>query len=205
VVELGDSVVGSSAQDLDRTQHAEACVQRVIAALGRIDVALLAQGSLGDQLESERSLEVAEQIALTNYAGVIALLIPLANQLEAQRSGHLAVMSSVAADRGRPRNYTYAAAKSAVNIYLQGVRSRLFSAGVQVHTLKLGPTHTPMTTSHPKNGLFSDSSVVAKHIVRAIDRGRAEAYVPPFWRYIMWIVRNLPEPIFQRIASLSGR
>lgn len=203
--ELGACVVGSASQDFDHTQQAQACVDRVVQALGQIDVALIAHGLLGDQIESERSVEVAEQITHTNYVSVMALCIPLANQLEAQRAGHLAVMSSVAADRGRPRNYTYAAAKSALNVYLQGVRSRLYRAGVQVHTLKLGPVDTPMTVDHTKSRLFSSSEDVARGIVRAIDRGVTEAYVPSYWRVIMGIVRNTPEALFQRVSGLSGR
>lgn len=203
--ELGPAVVASITQDFDLTHEADACVARAVAALGAIDVALIAHGALGDQLASERDVSVAEQLARTNYLSVMALVIPLANHLEARQAGHLAVMSSVAADRGRPRNYTYAAAKAAINVLLQGVRSRLYAAGVQVHTLKLGPVITPMTESHPKNGLFAKSEDVAQGIVAAIDKGKAEVYVPGFWRYIMLVVRNLPEPLFQRAGSLSGR
>lgn len=203
--ELGATVVGRAIQDFDRTDEAESCVARAVATLGQLDVALIAHGLLGDQLESERSVDAAEQIARTNYVSVMALCIPLANHFEICRAGHLAVMSSVAADRGRPRNYTYAAAKSALNIYLQGVRSRLYRAGVQVHTLKLGPVITPMTDGHRKNLLFSRSEDVARGIVDAIDRGATEAYVPGYWRGIMTIVRNTPEALFQRVSGLVER
>ncbi|HEX4354527.1 MAG TPA: SDR family NAD(P)-dependent oxidoreductase, partial [Polyangiales bacterium] len=107
--------------------------------------------------------------------------------------------------RGRPRNYTYAAAKSALNTYLQGVRSRLYRSGVKVHTIKLGPVDSPMTVDHPKNALFTSPERAARGVVRAIDRGAAEAFVPGFWRVIMPIVRNMPEAIFQRVGALSGR
>jgi short-subunit dehydrogenase len=180
-------------------------VRAALTALGRVDVALIAHGLLGDQQQSEHELTEAEQIARTNYLSVVALLIPLGNQLEQQRSGHLVVLSSVAAERGRPRNYTYAAAKSALNTYLQGLRSRLYPAGVQVHTIKLGPVDTPMTVSHAKTWLFARAPSVAKQIVAAIDAGEAEAFVPKFWRPIMFTVRNLPEFVFQRVAALSRR
>jgi short-subunit dehydrogenase len=202
---LGDTVVGYAQQDFDATTEAAACVGEAIEALGGIDIALIAHGLLGDQRESERSLEAAEQIARTNYLSVMALIIPLANYFEQRGSGHLAVLSTVAADRGRPRNYTYAAAKSALNTYLQGVRSRLYPRGVQVHTIKLGPVDTPMTVEHEKNLLFAKAPAVARGIARAIDRGVAEAYVPRFWQPIMFGVRNLPELVFQRVRGLAGR
>lgn len=203
--ELGDAVVSTAVQDFDDTDAAERCVAAAHAALGRIDVALIAHGLLGDQHKSERDFGEAEQIARTNYLSVVALLIPLANVLQEQRGGHLVVLSTVAAERGRPRNFTYAAAKSALNTYLQGVRSRLYPAGVKVHTIKLGPVDTPMTVSHKKNWLFAQADEVGREIVRAIDRGAPQAYVPRFWRPIMFTVRNLPEFVFQRIGALSER
>ncbi|HEX5656995.1 MAG TPA: SDR family NAD(P)-dependent oxidoreductase [Polyangiales bacterium] len=202
---LGDSVVGYAQQDFDDTSAAETCVGEVIEGLGGIDIAVIAHGLLGDQLESESSVEVAEQIARTNYLSVMALVIPLANYFEQRKGGQLAVLSTVAADRGRPRNYTYAAAKSALNTYLQGVRSRLYASGVQVHTIKLGPVDTPMTVGHTKNLLFARAPDVARGIVRVIERGQAEAYVPRFWQPVMFAVRNLPELVFQRVRGLSGR
>lgn len=180
-------------------------VDAAIAALGRVDVALVAHGDLGDQLASERSFDEAERILRVNFTSVVSLLIPLANHMEATRSGRLAVITSVAGDRGRPRNYTYGAAKGALNVYLQGLRTRLYAADVSVTTLKLGPVDSPMTTTHGKHALFGKPPAVAQGIVRAIDAGADEAYVPSFWRAIMPIVRNTPEPLFQRLPFLSGR
>jgi short-subunit dehydrogenase len=205
LAELQPYVVGSAQQDFDLIGDADACVQRAVAALGSIDVAVIAHGVLGDQLESESNVGVAEQIARTTYLSVMALIIPLANLLEAQRSGHLVVFSTVAAERGRPRNFTYAAAKSALNIYLQGVRSRLYPANVQVHTIKLGPVDTPMSATHKKNLLFARVDDVAAQVVRVVQRGQQEAYVPAYWRGIMFAVRNIPEFVFQRIGALSRR
>lgn len=203
--ELGDHVVGSAASDFDDLTAAQDSVKQAIDALGGIDVAVIAHGLLGDQLQSERDVGVAQQILHTNAQSVIALLVPLANHMEQARGGRLAVLSSVAADRGRPRNYTYGAAKSALNTYLQGLRSRLRPAGVTVHTLKLGPVDTPMTADHDKNPLFATSERAARDIVAALDRRVAEAYVPWFWRGIMAVVRPMPEAVFQRLPFLSGR
>jgi decaprenylphospho-beta-D-erythro-pentofuranosid-2-ulose 2-reductase len=203
--ELGPSIAGTAVQDFDDTHAAQACVERAAQVLGPIDVAIIAHGLLGDQRASELDIDIAEQIARTNYLSVIALVIPLANHFEARAKGHLVVLSSVAAERGRPRNYSYAAAKSALNTYLQGVRSRLYSANVQVHSIKLGPVDTPMTATHTKTALFARSPQVARGIVSAVERGLAEAYVPGFWRAIMLVVRNLPEGVLQRIPALRDR
>ncbi len=195
------------------TQAADFCqlddnagvIATAIAELGRIDIALIAHGDLGDQLASEHRFDEAEHILRVNLTSVVSLLVPLANAMEAARSGRLGVITSVAGDRGRPRNYTYGAAKGALNIYLQGLRTRLYPADVNVTTLKLGPVDSPMTTSHDKHLLFGKPPAVARSIVRAIDRRADEAYVPSFWRAIMPIVRHTPERLFQRLPFLSGR
>lgn len=182
-----------------------ACVDRAIEALGGLDTVLVAHGDLGDQLESERSFAEAERILAANFTSVVALLVPLANELERRRAGRIGVITSVAGERGRPRNYTYGAAKGALNVYLQGLRTRLYKSGVSVTTLKLGPVDTPMTKDHGKHLLFGRADRVARDVVRAMDGRVAEAFVPSFWALIMPVVRATPEAIFQRLSFLSGR
>lgn len=199
------TVTTTESADLADVDRNEALVTRAISALGGIDVVLIAHGDLGDQLASERSFEAAERTLRVNFTSVVSLLIPLANHLESQRSGRLAVITSVAGDRGRPRNYTYGAAKGALNIYLQGLRTRLYPSQVSVTTLKLGPVDTPMTHDHPKTLLFGKPDSVARGIVRAIEARTHEAYVPSYWRAIMPIVKGTPEGLFQKLPFLSGR
>lgn len=202
----GAAGVTTAVADLCATERAGALVEEALAALGGpLDVVLIAHGDLGDQLRSEREYAEAERIVRTNLLSVVALLLPLADTLERQRSGRLAVITSVAGERGRPRNFTYGAAKGALGVYLQGLRSRLYPAGVTVTTLKLGPVDTPMTATHEKNASFVDADRAARGIVRAIDRGAAVAFIPGFWRLIMWGVRHTPEALFQRLGFLSAR
>jgi len=198
--------VSTAVADLCDLGRAADLVADGVAALGGgVDLVLVAHGELGDQQRSEHDFAEADRILRTNLTSVIALLVPVANQLESQRSGALAVMTSVAGERGRPRNYTYGAAKGALNLYLQGLRSRLYPAGVQVTTLKLGPVDTPMTATHAKNALFASPTRVARDIARAIDRGAGEVFVPWYWALVMAVVRGTPEPLFQRLRALSGR
>ena len=203
--ELGEAIAGVASGDFDQLEENAAHVETAIEALGTIDVAVLAHGWLPDQRETERDLATALRALSTNFTSTVSFLIPLANQLEAQGRGRIAVLTSVAGERGRPRNYTYGAAKSATSTYLEGVRSRLYDAGVTVHDIRLGPVDTPMTADHPKTALFGDAQQVGQAIVRAVERGRRITYLPWFWRPIMAVVRHLPEPLFQRFDFLSGR
>jgi short-subunit dehydrogenase len=90
-------------------------------------------------------------------------------------------------------------------VYLQGLRTRLYASGVSVTTLKLGPVDSPMTRDHKKHALFGKPPKVARDIVRAIDAGASEAFVPSFWSLIMPVVRSTPEAVFQKLPFLSGR
>ena len=205
VARLASPHVTSAVADFDDLHGNEARIEAALATLSGLDTALIAHGALGDQIATERFFADAEAVLRTNFSSVVSLIIPLANHFEAARAGRLGVITSVAGDRGRPRNYTYGAAKGALGIYLQGVRTRLYPVGVKITTLKLGPVDTPMTVGHAKNALFGKPARVAKDVVAAMDSGTAEAYVPSFWGAIMPIVRHVPEGLVQRLPFLSGR
>ena len=203
--ELGSAVAGHRAADLADLDRASSLVDGAVHALGSIDVALVAHGDLGDQLRSEHDLDEAMRTLTVNLSSAVALLIPLANHMEGRGRGHLGVITSVAGVRGRPRNYTYGAAKGGLSHYLEGLRSRLVPSGVVVHDFRLGPVDTPMTVGHAKNALFAQPGPVADAVVRGLASRQFTIYVPGFWRWIMWGFRNTPEPIFQRLGFLSGR
>lgn len=203
--ELGSAVVHHEAGDFTELEENSNRVDRAFAALARVDITLIAHGLLGEQLRSEQDLEHALEIVTTNLTSPISLLIPLVNHLERQGSGHLGVITSVAGERGRPRNYTYGAAKGGLTRYLQGVRSRLHRTAVHVLNVKLGPVDTPMTEGHDKHALFGEKTRVARAILRALEGRKHVVYVTRAWSPIMAVVRALPEPIFQRFGFLAGR
>lgn len=205
VAAAGDAVVGFESCDLNEFDLAEDRVAKWLAELGGLDRALIAHGYLGDQERSERDIVYVQQVIGTNFISAVSLLMPLANFLESQGHGHLGAITSVAGERGRPRNYTYGAAKSGLTCYLEGLRSRLYKKGVRVHNLKLGPVETPMSEGHPQNALWGEKRRVAAGIVRAMERRWHTAYLPRTWGLVMAIVRLLPEGVFQRFGFLAGR
>lgn len=202
---LGHAVVGTALGDFSETERSAALVTEAEARLGGIDSAFIAHGVLSDQLETEQSYDAAEETLRINLLSYVSFVIPIANLFEARGKGSLVAISSVAGDRGRPRNYSYGAAKGGLTIYLQGVRSRLYGRGIRIVTVHLGPVDTPMTVAHEKNIFFSRKEDVARAIVAARSSGPCEAYIPWFWRPIMLAVRNMPEWLFQRFGFLSGR
>ncbi|RDS83419.1 SDR family oxidoreductase [Dyella psychrodurans] len=167
--------------------------------LEKVDVVLIAHGTLPDQSECERSADHAVSEFNTNGTATISLMTIAATELEAQRHGVLAVISSVAGDRGRQSNYLYGAAKAAVSTFASGMRQRLAKVGVTVITIKPGFVDTPMTQHFQKGALWAKPDAIARGIVRAVDRRRSVIYLPWFWSIIMLIIRHIPEPIFKRI------
>ncbi|MGC2620309.1 MAG: SDR family oxidoreductase [Acidobacteriaceae bacterium] len=184
--------------DLDDTAAHPGLLAQAVGALGEIDVALLAHGVLGNQADAERDYVAAEAILGTNFLSAVSLITWLANYFETERRGTLAVISSVAGDRGRKSNYVYGASKGALNIYLDGLRHRLAGTGVQVLTIKPGFVATPMTAHLPPSPLFAQPARVAQDILRGIEKGKTVVYTPPFWWLIMLAVRNCPDFIFHK-------
>jgi decaprenylphospho-beta-D-erythro-pentofuranosid-2-ulose 2-reductase len=160
---------------------------------------LIAHGTLPDQQACEASYDVTRREMEVNALSVISMLTYLANHFEKQGHGSLAIISSVAGDRGRQSNYVYGSAKAAVTVFLGGLRNRLHGAGVHVLTIKPGFVDTPMTSEFPKGPLWASPEKVAKGIHKAILKRRDVVYLPGFWRMVMRIIREIPEPVFKRL------
>jgi len=176
-----------------------AAVENAIAALGEIDIVLVAHGTLPDQSACEDSVEVTLREFATNGTSTIAFVVAVVPHLLSRRAGTIAVISSVAGDRGRQSNYTYGAAKAAVTTFLSGLRQRLGRDGINVLTIKPGFVDTPMTAAFRKGALWAKPEAIAAGIERAIARRAGEAYLPRFWWIIMFVIRHVPEFIFRRL------
>lgn len=174
-------------------------LEKAIGSLGQLDVVLIAHGTLPDQKNCEKNVMATLHEFDTNALSVMAFSTHVANMLEKQNSGTLAVITSVAGDRGRQSNYIYGAAKAAVNVFLQGLRNRLYRHGVHVLTIKPGFVDTIMTKDYKKGFLWVSADTIAKGIVKAIDKKKNVVYLPAFWRLIMLIIKHIPESIFKRM------
>ena len=167
---------------------------------GSIDVALIAHGTLPDQDKCQRDVDLLLQEFSSNCLSVISIATLLANQMEEQQGGTLAVISSVAGDRGRQSNYAYGAAKSAVTTFCSGLRARLCKTGVNVLTIKPGFVETNMTKDLdlPK-ALVASPNKAADDICKAIEKGSNQIYTPNFWFLIMTIIKFIPEGVFKKL------
>jgi decaprenylphospho-beta-D-erythro-pentofuranosid-2-ulose 2-reductase len=195
----GASDIAIVTADFSQSRDLSECATSAWNAFGGLDVALVAYGSLPDQQAAQTDLAEAERALNLNFTSPALLCGELARLFDAQRSGTIAVISSVAGDRGRQSNYVYGAAKGGLQRFLEGLRHRLFKAGVHVLDIRPGFVSTKMTAHLPQKGLlWATPDKVAADIMGAIDRKRAVLYAPWFWRWIMLVVRNVPVRLFHR-------
>jgi len=172
----------------------------VITQSGPIDIVLIAQGTLPDQLDCENDLLLGNETLIINGVSPCLFAEAFANAMQLQASGTIAIIGSVAGDRGRKSNYVYGAAKGLVARYAEGMQHRFASTGIRVSLIKPGPTATAMTAKLRENGLKCASATsVAQDIVHGIEKGQAIIYTPKKWQLIMLIVRHIPAVIFNKL------
>ncbi|MDM8566186.1 SDR family oxidoreductase [Candidatus Halobeggiatoa sp. HSG11] len=195
----GASKIDYTSLDLNKCERHQDMLQQADSYLEGIDVVLIAYGTLDDQKECEQEYSKTKRSLHTNFLSVVSLLTLLANMMEPQNYGCIAVITSVAGVRGRQSNYVYGAAKGALSIFLQGLRNRLQPANISVLDVKPGFVDTPMTAEFKKGALWAKPEDIAKGIYKGIEKRKDVVYLPWFWWPIMTIISYIPEPIFKRM------
>ena len=171
-----------------------------IAKSGPVDIALIAHGSLPDQAACQNDLCLCRDALEINGISPVLYAEAFAKAMEKDNHGTIALIGSVAGDRGRKSNYVYGAAKGLVTRYAQGLQHRFAGTGVKVVLIKPGPTDTPMTAHLKGNGAkLAPVEGVAKQIVDAVETGKPIVYAPAKWWLIMMVVRHLPTSVFNKM------
>jgi len=196
----GAGAVNYGQLDVNHFDKQADSIRTAFDVLAHVDNVLIAHGTLPDQKACEQDVNAMLEAMNSNAMSTIALLTHIANKMEIQKSGVIAVITSVAGDRGRQSNYVYGASKSMVSTFLQGLRNRLFASNVKVLDIKPGFVDTPMTRQFDKGMLWSNPDAIAKGIIASIDKNKHTVYLPGFWRLIMMVIRLIPEAIFKRMG-----
>ncbi|MGV6812034.1 MAG: SDR family oxidoreductase [Brevirhabdus sp.] len=172
---------------------------RLAAQDGQLNIAVFV-GSMPEQEEIDTDPSLIDGTVTDNFTGPARLLSMLAPLMEARDCGQVVGVGSVAGDRGRVGNYVYGSAKAGFHAYLSGLRNRLNRSGVHVMTVKPGFVDTAMTWGLEGMFLVASPDDVARDILRGLEKRRNVLYTPFFWRYIMAIIRSIPEPIFKKLS-----
>jgi short-subunit dehydrogenase len=184
-------------------QNADMIFNKILKEMGEIDGIVYASGIMhsveSDEFNTIKDLEMLN----VNLLGAIAILNPAAKYFQSKRSGFIAAISSIAGDRGRRGAPVYNTSKAGLNTYLEALRNRLAVKGVQVVTIKPGFVSTDMLKDAkvPEKGLLKPITPqeAAKIIIKKIESGAEEFYVPGIWALVGIIIRNIPSFIFRRL------
>jgi decaprenylphospho-beta-D-erythro-pentofuranosid-2-ulose 2-reductase len=174
--------------------------QDLMRRIKTLDEVYVFFGALHPQAEAQKDFRLAQEILTANYVGAVSVLERLAPHLERRRQGLIVGISSVAGDRGRQSNYFYGSAKAAFSTYLQGLRNRLSKSKVHVLTVKPGFVDTPMTRHLKKGLLFASPEAIARGLIQAVRQRRNVVYLPGYWRWIMLVIKSIPEALFKRLS-----
>lgn len=197
---LGARCIEIAVVDFVAEADPQACFGDLARRLGGVDRVLLAYGKLGDQHEAEQDLSAAGDIIATNFTSAAKWILSATAYLEAQDAGTLVVLGSLSGDRIRNKILLYSAAKAGLAAVMAGVALRLRHTGARAILIKPGPTETPMSRGLRTPSMLRSTPVsVACAIHRAASQRKAVVYVPGYWRWIMLLIRALPQPFFARV------
>jgi len=187
-------LVAGGVLDVTRRAAVAPALENVLVDLGQMDLLVYCAGVMEEgRLGSARMLDV-------NLLGAVDVLEWAAAHMVDVGSGRLAAIGSVAGDRGRRGNPVYGASKAGLHTYLEALRHRLHPDGIGVSTIKPGWVRTRMLGEVPSVPPSVSASRAAELIVKKLDRGRDEFYVPAWWWMISEILRTLPGPLYKRVA-----
>ncbi|MCX7738188.1 MAG: SDR family oxidoreductase [Hydrogenothermaceae bacterium] len=176
--------------------------KRILSSLNpRPEGLVYCAGYMTDQKKCEESWEETLKTINTNYTGAVSITNIFANELEKTGKGFIIGISSVAGERGRMSNYIYGSSKAGFTAYLSGLRARLHKKGVHVMTVKPGFVRTKMTKNLKLPPLLTaDPEEVAKAIYRSQQKKVDVLYVRGIWRFIMMIIKLIPERLFKKLS-----
>lgn len=162
---------------------------------------VIVSGYMVEQNECENDFEKTLNTISVNYIGAVSILNIISNDMEKNEKGFIIGISSVAGDRGRKANYIYGSSKAAFSTYLSGLRNRLYKSKVQVLTVKPGFVNTKMTVNlNLPAKLTAEPEDVANDIYNAQQKGKDILYTKKIWRFIMFIIKHIPECIFKKMS-----
>ena len=199
LISLGAKNVHTYTMDVNDFNKHQEMYKEAYKKLSDIDLVFIAYGMLPEQQEIQTDSAKTLNTININVLSVINLLTIISNDFEKKRHGQIAIISSVAADRGRASNYIYGSSKAMITSFSDGLRQRLYKSNVNVTVIKPGFIDTPMTSKFKKNFLWSSPSKAALKIVKGINKKKDEIYVPSYWYIIMIFIKLIPNFIFKNL------
>ncbi len=190
-----DVVVEEKYLDLEKVQINEGQKSLLVSDF---DLYLITAGYLGDNELAKGDFYEAKRIIDINFTSIIAWINAITTNERLNKKMGLWIFTSVAADRGRPSNYFYGAAKSGLKVFAEGLISRCCNKKFSVRVINAGFMDTPMTYGKAPKILCMKTSNVAKILLKRPYK-RGIEYMPWFWKPIMILIKILPNKIVSKL------
>jgi short-subunit dehydrogenase len=191
--------VGFARCDLEAPDGFAAALDAADAALGSFDTVIVTAAMFATQDALEADVELARRLTTVNFANTVVFCEHVKARLLARGGGRLAVLSSVAGDRGRKPVAIYGASKAGLSTYLEALDHKYRASGLIVTCVKPGFVKTSMTAGLKPPPFAGEPDGVARAIVRAVDRGKPMIYTPSMWALVMLVIRWLPRFVMRKI------
>ena len=174
--------------------------------LSPIDLLIVNAGISAGMGQNGETAKQVRRIFATNIDGVINTVQPLLPAMAARKSGHIAIMSSLAGIRALPSCPAYSASKACVRYYGESLRGWLSKDGVKVSVICPGYIRTPMTAVNRFPMPFIMSVEKAATIIAGgLAQNKARIAFPLTLYIPLWLISCLPvwltDPIFSRLPA----
>jgi decaprenylphospho-beta-D-erythro-pentofuranosid-2-ulose 2-reductase len=199
--EAGADTIETVAFDAADIEHHREVVDRIFEQFGDLDLVVVAAGVLGDQAVDEHDPVAAAAVLTTNFTGLAAAMLAVADRLRRQGHGKLVVLSSVAGERARKANFVYGSSKSGLDAFAQGLGDSLAGSGASVLIVRPGFVVGRMTEGMDPAPFATTPEAVADAVVRGISSGAAVVYVPPLLRWVFLAMKHLPRAVWRRMPG----
>ncbi|OWY24381.1 KR domain-containing protein [Sphingobacteriales bacterium UPWRP_1] len=184
--------------DITRFDEARAGFLRLIEELGGLDLVVINAGigSYANAWETEFNT------IQTNVTGFTAIANAAFHYFTQQKKGHIVGISSLAAERGGSRSPVYNASKAFISNYMEGLRhvSARKQLPIAITDIRPGFVKTPMTEKNKGMFWIVPAPKAARQIADAIEQQRKIAYISKRWRLVSWLLRILPDALYQKMS-----
>jgi short-subunit dehydrogenase len=195
----GNGPVGFTFCDLLQPGSFGTALDQATDRLGGLNAVVVTAGVFADQESLEQDSQAAARVLTTNFTNTVLFCEEARRRLLSKGGGTLCVFSSVAGERGRKPVVLYGASKAGLSRYLEGLDHKFRSRGLKTVCVKPGFVRTGMTAGLKPPPFAGEPEAVAKAVLKAIDRGKPEVYVPSAWRWVMLVIRNLPRFLMRKV------
>jgi short-subunit dehydrogenase len=192
--------IGTALCDLLKPESFGSALDKAMGLLGGLDAVIVTAGEFATQERLEADPQLTSRMLTVNLTNTILFCEEARQRLMTVGGGTLCVFSSVAGERGRKPVVLYGASKAGLSRYLEGLDYRFRAQGLKTVCVKPGFVKTGMTSGLRPPPFAGDPDAVASRVLRALDRGQPEVYVPGIWRWVMAIIRILPRCIMRRLS-----